>query len=138
MHHLRYTVNGLGYLERNGKLQVKKSERRNVFEMCHGKCHSGREKTWYKIRERFFWVGGEAYVRQAIKDCVNCRTNKTGQHFLEASLPPLKAIKVIPQPMYRIHVDLLGPFPESLLGNKYIAVAVCAFTKYPEAMGNIT
>jgi len=34
-------------------------------------------------------------------------------------------------------VDLAGPFyPTSIDGNRYVAIAVCAFSKFVEAQGN--
>ena len=33
-------------------------------------------------------------------------------------------------PMERVHIDLLGPFPESQLGNKYVFMVVDQFTKW--------
>jgi hypothetical protein len=34
---------------------------------------------------------------------------------------------------WRVHIDLIGPLPESSVGNKYIFLAVCALSKYVEA-----
>ena len=53
-----------------------------------------------------------------------------------SSMPPLKPIEVVPQSMWRIHVDILGPLPMSRHGNQYIALGVCALLKYVEAMRN--
>ena len=39
--------------------------------------------------------------------------------------------------MWRIHVDILGPLCQTLNGNQYVAIGVCAFTKYVEAEGKI-
>ena len=35
--------------------------------------------------------------------------------------------------MERVHIDILGPFPESERGNKYVLVVVDQFTKWVEA-----
>ena len=83
---------------------------------------------------RYYWYGGEKYIRQMTKECVVC-SHKNNLSNLTC-LSPLRPIKVHPQIMWRIHCDLIGPFPESNSGNKYICVAICAFSKYVEAIGN--
>ena len=37
----------------------------------------------------------------------------------------------------RVHIDLLGPFPESDAGNKYIALTICPLTKFVECRRNL-
>ena len=54
----------------------------------------------------------------------------------KAPVAPLRPLKPPSLPFMRVHFDLLGPLPETTTGNKYIAIAVCAFTKYVEARGN--
>ena len=54
----------------------------------------------------------------------------------KAPVAPLRPLKPPTLPFMRVHFDLLGPLPETTLGNKYIAIAVDAFTKYVEARGN--
>lgn len=56
--------------------------------------------------------------------------------FNRALVAPLNVIPVKPKAMWRIHVDLMGPFPETERGNKYVAIAICAFLKYVEGMRN--
>ena len=51
-------------------------------------------------------------------------------------MPKLQPIAVEPKAMFRIHVDLLGPFEMSANGHRYIALGVCALTKYVEAARN--
>ena len=132
----KYAVNDKNQLTRDGKLVVKETEREEIFKICHGETtHSGRDKTWQKVRKRFYWHGGEKYVRDKVANCVVCANKHTAPW--TAGLAPLKPLKVEPQPMMRIHLDLAGPFPASAVGNVYIGVAVCAFLKYPEAMGNL-
>ena len=130
-----YTVNAKNQLLRDDKLVVKESDCEMVFKLCHGETtHSGRDKTWQKIRERFYWYGGEKYVREKVANCIICANKHTAPW--TAGLAPLKPLGVEPMPMMRIHIDHLGPFPASAIGNVYVAVAVCAMLKYPEAMGN--
>ena len=123
-----------GQLQRNAKWVAKMSEREEIYQSFH--MHSGRDKTHLKIRDRFYWYGGEKYVRQKVKECVPC-SHKTNRAW-KSTIAPLQPILVTPKTMFRIHLDLAGPFKKSQTGNKYIALAVDAFTKYVEGQGNKT
>ena len=97
--------------------------------------HSGRDKCWQRIKERYYWHGGHSYVKTKTKMCVFC-AQKNNNIFHKANVAPLIPIPVTPKVMWRIHCDLMGPFTLTKSGNKYVALAICAFTKYIEAMRN--
>ena len=88
-----------------------------------------------EICMRYYWYGGEKYVRMKTKECVIC--GHKNNMFNSAAFPPLKPIPVTPKLFWRVHVDLAGPLPKTSKGNKYIAIAICAFSKYIEARGNV-
>ena len=46
-------------------------------------------------------------------------------------------IPVVPKLFFRINADVMGPFLKSNNGNKYVAIAVDAFSKYVEFAGDI-
>ena len=66
-----YSLSPNGQLLRGGKRVVRFSEREAVFASMHS-SHSGRDLTWKKIKERFYWRGGQAYVAQKVSECVAC------------------------------------------------------------------
>ncbi|KAI4871800.1 hypothetical protein NFI96_004239 [Prochilodus magdalenae] len=69
-----------------------------------GAGHFGVTKTLRRLRQRFYWPGCRADVE-----------------LFSGS------------PMERVAVDVLGPFPVTDSGNRYVLVAVDYFTKWPEA-----
>ena len=83
------------------------------------------------IADKYWCWGLEKEVRRLVKDCAVCHDKSGGG--LKAQRVPLKPIPVEPQLFWRVHIDLAGPFRQSRSGNKYLAVGVDAFTKYPEA-----
>ena len=83
---------------------------------------------------RFYWRGGEKYVRKKTKECVIC--SHKNNVFNSAAVAPLRPIPVIPKIFWRIHIDLAGKFSKTKKGNTFIAIAICAFSKYIEAKGN--
>ena len=147
----KYTIVA-GQLQRNAKWVVQRNERDEIFEAFHQ--HSGvtlfflsldhsigwydfkRDKTHAKIRDRYYWYGGEKFIRQKVKECTACacKNSRNWNNFVA----PLQPIPVTPKTMFRLHVDLCGAFKKSKTGNKYVALAVDAFTKYAEGQGNIS
>ena len=127
----RYKLNSLGNLMRNSKIVLLKSDLKVIFKECHGVGHSGRKKTWDKINRRYYFRGGEKWIRKQVRNCVAC--SHKGSLIWPSFKTPLRPIKVTPKAFWRIHVDLLGPIhPTSKNGNKYIALAVCPLTKFVE------
>ena len=153
------TLNAKGTLLRDGKMVVKRSERKKIYQgnlnvklhqqiWAFHKGHSGRDATWKKIKGRYYWRGGKNFVAHQVSLCIAC--SQKNSNVWTASMPPLKPIPVLPKVMWRVHgnfckgmwhfswVDLMGPlYPTTVDGNKYVAIAVCAFSKYVEAQGRI-
>ena len=128
----KFSLNRKNLLLRQGKLVLKKSEIETVFKQVHQ--HSGRDITYKKFQSRFWFRGMYVWVQKKVKECVPC-SNKNNPQW-PAQRTPLIPIPVNPQMWWRVHVDLIGPLPESSSRNKYIAIAVCSFSKYLEAKGN--
>jgi len=118
-------------LIRDGRIVLKKSELNKVFKEFHQ--HSGRDPCWSRIKARFYWVGGKEYIARKTKNCVHC-LNKHNPNW-PAYMAPLRPIAITPTLFWKLHVDLLGPLPTTSSGNKYIALGVCAFSKYIECEG---
>ena len=90
--------------------------------------HPGQHRTKLNALRRFFWPGLSTDVRQFVESCKICNTLKKGNRSRRA---PMK-IHHAGLPMERIHIDILGPFIESTLGNRYVLVMVDQFTKWSE------
>ena len=131
----KYKINKKGLLTREGKPVLKKSDLPAIWKQLHLLGHSGRDATWKKINARFYFYGGEKWVRKKISECVGCSHKKS--LIWKAAKTPLQPIKVYPKAFWRVHIDLLGAIhPESESGNKYIALMVDPLTKFVEAAGN--
>ena len=122
----------LGSLMRNGKGVLKTSELDELWRQLHN--HSGTTKMWKRVNDRFYFRGGEKWVREKTRSCVACAHKNNS--IWPAHISPLRPIKCTPKPFWRIHLDLCGPFPKSKDGNAYVGIAVCGFLKYVEAKGN--
>ena len=57
-------------LFRNGKKVLLEENLDEVWQSMH--LHAGRDKTWARISQRFYFKGGEKWVRQKTRECVPC------------------------------------------------------------------
>eukprot|EP00743_Colponemidia_sp_Colp-15_P001254 GILK01001377.1.p1 GENE.GILK01001377.1~~GILK01001377.1.p1 ORF type:complete len:667 (+),score=57.61 GILK01001377.1:47-2047(+) len=74
--------------------------------------HLGLDKTYDKIRSRFFWFGMYRDVKAWVESCVDCATKKSPR---------------------RKTPGLLQPIPRTKSGKRYVVVCTDHFTKWPEA-----
>ena len=114
------------------KLVVPQSLRPRVLNSCHDAifaAHLGVKKTVDRVRQRFFWPGLRETVKQHIRSCQVCAVSKGAYRKFRAALADFR----VGAPMDRVAVDIMGPLPESLRGNRYILVVVDYFTRWVEA-----
>ena len=92
--------------------------------------HLSRKKTLGRIKKRYFWPTIYADVKQWCLDCQICATRRdTGKR----TKVPLKPIPPPTSPMEVTAMDIVGPLPETISGNKYIIVFCDYLTKWVEA-----
>ena len=102
---------------------------RPVFNKIHGLSHPGVRPTQKAIAQRFVWHGMKRDIRQWCKECPDCQASKIHRH-------THPALTKRPQPSDRfrsLHVDLVGPLPESH-GMTYLFTVIDRFTRWPEAV----
>ena len=91
--------------------------------------HMGERKTLEKVRAHFYWPGQRKEVEQWCRNCNVCLSRKSPSHKARAPMEISQTLR----PMQRVAMDILGPLPETLRGNKYILVVGEYFTKWKEA-----
>eukprot|EP00731_Ephydatia_muelleri_P023718 Em0015g1301a len=90
--------------------------------------HIGEEKMSFRLKERFYWPGSMEAAREWCKTCASCATRKTSAPKNRAALQTVQA----GSPMQIVAVDIMGPFPETKDGNRYVLVASDYFTRWVE------
>ena len=105
--------------------KLRKGALRHLHDSRCG-AHLGQEKTWERVRERYFWVGQHRDVIDWIKKCPKC---------IQKMKPSKKArptmfIHNVNSPTERIGIDILGPLPVSDRGNRYVLCIGDYFSKW--------
>ncbi|KAK2895639.1 hypothetical protein Q8A73_015127 [Channa argus] len=114
------------------QLLVPSALRAEVLRWVHGSAgagHFGNSKTVRRLRQRFYWPGCRQDAELHVHCCDDCTAQKGPT---QRSRGPLQQY-LVGAPMERVGVDILGPFPTTEAGNRYILVAMDYFTKWPEA-----
>ena len=135
-----HMVNGLLYKRNytNSKLTtglqlvVPENLRDRVLKASHTSVlsgHLGLKKTLSKLQRSFYWLNMRETVRIFLKNCVTCGSRKRPTSKPRAPLGEYTS----GSPMDRVAMDIMGPFPTSSKGNRYVLVIGDTFTKWIEA-----
>jgi len=88
--------------------------------------HPGIERTRLKLQELAYWRGWTTDTYMYVQRCLVCMAHKPGPRRKQGPMQRSQACDV----MQKVHVDLVGPFPTSQRGYKYLLTAICGFSKY--------
>ena len=119
--------------EKIAQLVVPQGRREQVLTECHDRPtggHFGFWKSLARIRQSYFWPGMTSDIRSWCRTCQVCRKFKGPGRRNPAPLQQM----TVGAPFERIGVDILGPFPRSDRGNRYVLVVADYFSKWPEAV----
>ncbi len=100
----------------------------NVHDHVSG-GHFGVHKTFQKVKQRYWWKGMFKDVEHWCKSCQDCSMRKSPRNAKKAPLLPIP----VGNAFERVAVDVLGPFPPSGKGNRYIVVFSDYLTRWCEA-----
>jgi len=104
--------------------------RHQVFDTFHGMAHPGAKATRRIMGQRVIWSCMSKDVNQWVKDCQACSRAKVTRQ-------PAAAVQPIPVPEQRfshIHVDIVGPFPVSREGFRYLFTMIDRSNRMLEAV----
>jgi len=107
------------------QLVVPASLRPTVLEFWHIP-HYSFQKMYKNMRSRFFWKNMYRDIKHFALSCLDC--NQTKKHKITPA--PLQRIEITSAPMQRLHIDVVGPLPTTIKGNKYILTITDHFSRY--------
>ena len=114
------------------QIVVPRKRIKQILEETHDSSsggHFGMNKTLDKIRKRFYWATCKQDVEDWCKSCKICMAERGPSDKGKSEMQIYNA----GVPFERMQMDILGPFPTSYTGNKYLLVISDCFTKWVEA-----
>ena len=113
------------------QLVIPKKFRAEIMRHNHDEptaAHFGFAKTADKIRRRYYWTGMLTDIQAWINTCIICQQDK-GTPSKKAPLLPIAT----GEPWSALHCDIVGPFPRTDAGNRYVVVFIERLTSWIEA-----
>ena len=107
-------------------------DRRKVWTALHkdkfGGGHYGIQKSYEKVKERYYWFGMSVDLDVWGKACLECQHVKNPPQHYAAHLHPIP----IGFPNERIHMDIVDPRVNTKRNNRWILTMQDAYTKWLE------
>ncbi len=113
------------------RIVLPKCRRKKVLEIAHeGTGHLSTKKVRDILHSRFTWPYIARDIDSHCRSCETCqRSNKRGERKALMVERP-----VISEPFEYVAVDLVGPFPRSKNGSKYLFTYLCMASRWPDAV----
>ncbi len=110
---------------------VPKKFREEIMRIAHDNFgHSSDKRTKSIISSKFVWPFMMKDIKAWCKCCKICqRHSKT-----KPARAPMHEVPVLTEPFEQVAVDLVGPFPRSRSGHKYLLTMVDMASRYPETL----
>lgn len=93
--------------------------------------HPGQDETLQAVARLYHWPAMRRQIKTYIKHCIVCASVKRGG--ATQSRAPLRP-RPPQRPWQTISVNVMGPYPKTRSGNKFILVAIDVCSKWTEAV----
>jgi hypothetical protein len=90
--------------------------------------HMALDKTYDSLRLKYYFPNMYKKINSYIEKCVTCQVMSDRK-----PKPPQQETDIPPYPFAKIGLDLSGPYPTTLSGNKYIVSFIDIYSGWPEA-----
>ena len=97
---------------------------------AHKLSHQGIMRTYHRVKRHWYWPGMSNRVRKIVRKCETCQKGKKqGKMRAERG-----GFLFAGYPWRQVGIDLVGPFPETARGNKWILVLTDHFSRWQDAL----
>ncbi|UYV68419.1 hypothetical protein LAZ67_5004277, partial [Cordylochernes scorpioides] len=113
-------------------LVIPKTKQLELLEQMHDhptSGHMGIKRTYSRIKDKYFWPSMFKTVEKYVSSCPECQFRKTPSQQPSGQLQPIPPAS---RPFERIGIDLLGRFPKSIHGNRWIVVCTDYYSRHVE------
>ena len=101
----------------------------HVVQQNHdGNGHMGIDKTYDILQQKYFWTDMHRKLYEYVGGCVVCQ-----ERMMQKRKPPAQGMDVPPYTFAKVSLDLSGPYPTILFGNKYTVAFGDHYSGWPEA-----
>ncbi|MCG7879465.1 MAG: DDE-type integrase/transposase/recombinase, partial [Candidatus Thiodiazotropha endolucinida] len=90
--------------------------------------HMGADKTFDAIRSKYYWPNLYKELCEYIARCITCQCRS-----IKKQIAPIQESDIPPFPFAKVSMDLSGPYPTTMSGNRYIVAFVDWYSGFPEA-----
>ena len=129
--HQYILIGHLLYHKETKRMVIPQHRMKEVLKLAHDhpmSGHLGIKNTIHKVAHYYFWPGMKTDIISYIARCDACQKRKMNKiHTI------MKPAKIVPIPFYHVGIDVVGPLPVTLTGNRYVILAVDFFSKWVEA-----
>jgi RNase H-like domain found in reverse transcriptase/Integrase zinc binding domain/Reverse transcriptase (RNA-dependent DNA polymerase)/Integrase core domain len=110
------------------KAVVPKNHTNDVLLEHHDNCgHMGVQKTFDRIRQRFYWAKMRQEIENYISQCEICKKSKINR---KSNAEPMGNPRVASTAFEILSIDFIGPLPRSKKGNTALLVVLDWFSKF--------
>lgn len=103
--------------------------RKDIFLKLHNLSHPGFRATLKLISSRYVWPNMNKHIKQLVKCCSKCQSNKINRHVFSA----IGQFPEVNNRFSKVHIDIVGPLPPC--GEfRYLLTCIDRFTRWPEAI----
>lgn len=113
-------------------LVVPEKLRSSILQVMHDdptSGHLGAARTFHRAQERFYWPRMRRSTEMYVASCAQCQAHK---HLTTTPAGLLQPLTPPSSPFEQVGIDLMGPFPRSSKGNRWIIVCADHLTRYCE------
>lgn len=100
-----------------------------VAALHHLSGHFGTNKTMAEVARRYYWVGLKKAVKEYNIRCKRCAERRAGGF----KVPQVKTVQSS-RPWELVSIDIVGPLPESISGNRYVLTLIDHFTRLADGI----
>jgi hypothetical protein len=97
------------------RLVIPRDLTEEIMSLCHdipSSGHQGINRTMKRIKDKYQWYGMAQSIRNFVETCSVCNSSKKANRKAKCPLTKYHS----GAPMERVHLDFLGPLPETYTG----------------------